>query len=64
MSKPQKFFTIWCGMTQKEIFWMKIIFETKEQEFGFIRALIKMDKFHVGGYIHWQVIQYGHQVEK
>ena len=26
---------------------MKLIFKTKEQERDFVRALVKMDKFHV-----------------
>ena len=32
---------------KKDIFWMKLIFQTMEKEPDFTRALIKMDKFHL-----------------
>ena len=34
-------------MWKKESFWLKLIFKTKEEERDFIRALPKMDKFHI-----------------
>ena len=32
---------------KKEIFWIKLIFESKKKEHDFVRTLIKMDKFHI-----------------
>ena len=49
------------GNVKKEIFCMKLIFNPKAQEHDFIRALIKMDKFHI---FYWEIFQYGHSDNK